>query len=206
MELRSYEAARSYFSILGFLSWCVIVLGGIVAIGALVAVGQASRSFGGSPMAGVAGLVPGAGIMFFGFLGLVVVQIGRAGVDSAEYAQQSLKIAREQLEVSKQALQGGAAGKGGFEALQSVKDASLNGTGESASRDGYVSLIPASSESVSATRNAQKSIEEHVQNAAPEVFDHRGRRVRVANGTYTYDGKEFATREAAIEHIDRLYR
>ena len=82
--MRSYEAARTYFSILGFLSWCVIGGGGIIAIVALGTVGQMSRSFGGSPFAGLVGAAPGLGIMFLGFLGLVFVQIGRAGVDTGD--------------------------------------------------------------------------------------------------------------------------
>lgn len=120
--MRSYEAARSYFSFLGFLSWCVIILGGIVAIGALIAMGQMSRSFGGSPMAGLAGIIPGIAIMFAGFMGLVLVQIGRAGVDSAEYAQQGLQISREQLEISRQRLKQGAIREQGYAALQAAKE------------------------------------------------------------------------------------
>ena len=102
--MRSYEAARAYYSFFGFLSWCVIVLGAIVALGALTALGQMSRSFGGSSAIGLAGLIPGIAIMFAGFLGLVTVQIGRAGVDTAEYTQQMLAIARDQLQVSRQGL------------------------------------------------------------------------------------------------------
>jgi len=112
--MRSYAAARSYFSFLSFVSWCVIILGGIVALGSLAAIGQMSRSFGGSPLAGLAGLIPGIAILFAGFMGLVLVQIGRAGVDSAEYAQQNLEIAREQLNVSKQGLKRGATSVDGF--------------------------------------------------------------------------------------------
>ena len=105
--MQSYAAARTYFKVLEILAWCVIVLGGLVAIGALIAISQMSRNFGGSALSGIAGLAPGVAISFLGFVGLVVVQIGRAGVDSAEYGQLSLDVARKQLEVSKQMLNAG---------------------------------------------------------------------------------------------------
>lgn len=104
--MRSYEAARTYFSILEVVSKIIIIIGGIVALISLLALGEMSRDWGGSPLAGLVGIVPGVIVMFAGFLGMVVVQIGRAGVDTAEYTQQMLKIARDQLEVSQQALRG----------------------------------------------------------------------------------------------------
>ena len=104
--MRSYEAARSVFGILEIVSWIVIAIGGLIAFVALIALDEMGSSFGGSPIVGLAGIVPGLVIMFAGLLGLVAVQIGRAGVDTAEYTQQMLKIARDQLEVSQQALRG----------------------------------------------------------------------------------------------------
>ena len=103
MEMRSYGAARTCFSILGFLSWAVIIFGALIALVGIGTMGQMSRGYGGPSMAGLAGVLPGAIVMFLGFLGLVGVQMGRATVDTAEYTQQGLKIAREQLEISKQA-------------------------------------------------------------------------------------------------------
>ena len=72
--MRSYEAARTYFSIMGFGSWSVITIG---VLAALV----------GARGAGLFGMLPGFGIMIFGFLFLVFVQIGRTNVDTAEYTQ-----------------------------------------------------------------------------------------------------------------------
>lgn len=69
--MRSYEAARTYFSILEILSWCVIAAGGLVAVLAMAALDEMSGGFGGSPIAGLAGIVPGLGLMFAGFMGLV---------------------------------------------------------------------------------------------------------------------------------------
>lgn len=117
--MRSYGAARGLLSFLGFLAWCAIILGIFIAIGAGSAVSQ-SRSFGigNGAMAGVLAAMPGLILAFLGFLALVLVQMGRAGVDTAEYTQQMLKIARDQLEVSRQSLKQTGAPSQSFEALQ----------------------------------------------------------------------------------------
>jgi len=82
-------------------------MGVLVAFISAGAVGQF-----GVPGAGLLAMVPGIGIAIAGFIQLAFVQIGRAGVDTAEYTQQMLKISRDQLEVSQQALaKGNAAAK-----------------------------------------------------------------------------------------------
>ena len=101
--MRSYEAARGLFSFLGICSWGIIIVGGIVAMAATAAIGSAM----GGNAAGMKLLLaalPGAGISLLGLYGLALVQMARAGVDSAEYGQQSLGVARQQLEVSREAL------------------------------------------------------------------------------------------------------
>ena len=97
--MRSYEAARTLFSFLGFCAWSVVVIGVLVA---LIGAGGGSR-YGGAG-AGLLAMVPGIGLSIAGLLLLAFVQMGRAGVDTAEYTQQMLKISRNQLEVSQQAL------------------------------------------------------------------------------------------------------
>ena len=101
--MRSYEAARGLFSFLALCSWGIIIVGGIVAIAAGAAL---SSALGGNPSAMklVLAFMPGAGISLVGLYGLAMVQMARAGVDSAEYGQQALGVARQQLEVSQQAL------------------------------------------------------------------------------------------------------
>lgn len=101
--MRSYEAARGLFSFLAMCSWGIILVGGIVAFAAGAAL---SSGFGGNPNAItlIFAFMPGAGISLAGLYGLAIVQMARAGVDSAEYGQQALGVARQQLEVSQQAL------------------------------------------------------------------------------------------------------
>ena len=101
--MRSYEAARGLFSFLAICSWAIIFVGGIIALAAGAAL---SSAIGGNPsvMKLLFALLPGAGISLVGLYGLAMVQMARAGVDGAEYAQQSLGVARQQLEVSREAL------------------------------------------------------------------------------------------------------
>lgn len=178
-KMRSYEAARTYFSVLGFLSWCVIILGGLVALGSLIAVGQMSRSFGGSSMAGLAGLIPGVAVMFAGFMGLVVVQIGRAGVDSAEYGQQSLKVAREQLEMSRQSLKR-----------------------QQADSQSFAALKPSTEQQPTASfERKEPSVTSPPRNAEPGV--HRGHKIIRVGGSYRALGDVFASHDEAVAAIDR---
>lgn len=188
--MRSYGAARSYFSILEFLSWCIIVLGGLVAIGSIMALGSMSRNFGGSPMAGLAGLIPGASVMFAGFMGLVLSQIGRAGVDSAEYGQQSLKIAREQLEISKQGLKQGSMLEQGYAALQAAKDELRNGD------------APAAASYANAKPDAAAAKAETASYEPGDTIEYRTKTIRVVEGGYVFGGTIFDTLEKAKARVN----
>jgi hypothetical protein len=107
--MKSYEAARSLFGFLAFISWSVVAVGVIMA---LVGAASVSQYAGGG--AGMLAMVPGIGIGLAGLLLVAFVQMGRANVDTAEYTQQILKISRDQLEVSKQALNQGNQTGGSF--------------------------------------------------------------------------------------------
>jgi len=105
--MRSYEAARGSFSLFELLARLVIAVGilAAVAIGFL-----ASESMGRNvppPLAAALGALPGGLIALAGFFGLAMAQMGRATVDSAEYAQQALSVSRQQLELSQQMLEQG---------------------------------------------------------------------------------------------------
>lgn len=104
--MRSYEAARGLFSFLGFMSWAVIIIGALLAFsGGTIGGTGFGRNSGG--MTALLGAAPGIILAMLGFYGLALVQMGRAGVDSAEYSQQSLEVARQQLEVSREVLDQG---------------------------------------------------------------------------------------------------
>ena len=120
-EMRSYGAARSLFSFLGYTAWAMIAFG---LIGALNGANKISPydPFGIGFVFIMAGIVVAAIGLFF----LAIIQNARATVDTAEYTQQMLKIARDQLEVSKQSLNHTDAGGKSFATLNSESQHALS--------------------------------------------------------------------------------
>lgn len=117
--MRSYETARSLFSFLGVCAWGLIILGVIVAIaGAGAASGISSFGRSASGLAVFMASVPGLVMSLVGVFSLALVENGRAAVDTAELTQQMLKVARDQLEVSRQALKQGEQVAQNYEALK----------------------------------------------------------------------------------------
>ncbi|MEL7257710.1 MAG: hypothetical protein AAFN80_07680 [Pseudomonadota bacterium] len=188
--MRSYQAARSYFGTLEFLSWCVIGLGAVAVIVGLGAVGQMGRGFGGSPStaAYIGAIVPGAALAFAGFLGLVFSQIGRAGVDSAEYAQQSLDVARKQLEISRQALKLDRPGESGFAALTPKITAQKD--------------VPAGASFASAAQTSQMPPETPQLEQAPQTETYNGHLIEFKDDKYLVAGRSFEFLIRAKEYVD----
>lgn len=194
--MRSYQAARTLFSILQIISWGFILLGIIVAVIGMGAAGAGSRSFGGSAttLAFFSALIPGLALTFMGFLGLVFAQWSRASVDSAEYGQQSLQIAREQLEISKQGLRGSDRDPG-YHGLQQAKD-ELHSGGQTA---------PSTSASSAYARRAlEKRTDASERPASAKTLVYKSRAISFDGRTYYVAKKSFATVEDAQTYIDEL--
>jgi len=193
--MRSYEAARKLFSFLGFGSWCIIILG----VTAAVAGGASAAAIGGAAKipaeaATFLATLPGLGTALLGFFCLAFVQIGRAAVDSAEYAQQSLKIARDQLELSRQSLLGGRT-ETGFAALTEERGA--------ASGPSFASLNGNAPKQGAADVEKLENDEERIEPTLNAGFLHNGRWIPVSNNSFRIDGQTFESKEAVIAHIDR---
>ncbi|MBT52778.1 MAG: hypothetical protein CMF72_05170 [Mameliella sp.] len=190
--MRSYEAARGLLGFLGFLAWCAIILGIFIAIGAGSAVSQ-SRSFGigSGAMAGMMAAMPGLILAFLGFLGLAQVQMGRAGVDTAEYTQQMLKIARDQLEVSKQSLKQTGGTRQSFETLQN------NGPVAETAAGG------ASYEKATPPVSTAPSVSEPKQEYKPgDTITYRTKRIRVVEAGFIFSATVYPTLEDAKAKVD----
>lgn len=113
--MRSYDTSRTIFGIVEFLAWASLILGGLFFVIGLN--GVFSRSgFGGNLSAIL--IVPGVILVVFALLAIVTIQTARAGVDTAELTGQMLKVARDQLEVSRHALRQGEAIRASFESLK----------------------------------------------------------------------------------------
>ena len=102
--MRSYDAARGSFSLFEIIARIIIAVGILAAV---AGGGLAAESMGRNAppaLAAVLGALPGGLIALAGIFGLALAQMGRATVDSAEYAQQALSVSRQQLELSREVL------------------------------------------------------------------------------------------------------
>ncbi|MEM7241807.1 MAG: hypothetical protein AAF429_06450 [Pseudomonadota bacterium] len=105
-KLRSYDIARGYFNFIemtGKITIGLAIILGLIAIGEADGFSAATQRFGGVLIMVIGGPL---GLMMMG-----AAQYWRAGVDSAEYSQQMLAIARENLEISRQIQVSGTAKK-----------------------------------------------------------------------------------------------
>ena len=190
--MRSYEAARSLFSFLAFCAWSVVVIGVLVA---LIGAGGGSR-YGGAG-AGLLAMVPGMGISIAGLLLLAFVQMGRAGVDTAEYTQQMLKISRDQLEVSQQAIKSTRQQFQSFAQLNvENKTISSNGAkGFGSSKD---------SETPGAKSDAVKVHESGMIEG--DTIEYSGHKITFSQGKFLAGGSKFQSIGLAEDYINRTYR
>lgn len=187
--MRSYEAARSLFSFLAFCAWCVIILGAGVALIGAAAVGD-SGSFGRnlSGLAVVTSLLPGFGISLVGLLGLALVQMGRATVDTAEYTQQMLKIARDQLEVSRRGLKGSSDAPQSFSAATAREEPPVS----SQYRKAEIDTPP------------QSQPEPRPAEIPENATMYNGHAIEQKGNRYFVEGASFLTLGNAKRHINKL--
>lgn len=175
--MRSYETARKIFSALEILSWCVVA-GGIIL--ALVGASEAPR--GSEFLLSMPGILLSA----FGVIAVAMVQTGRATVDSAEYGQQALKVARDQLEISRQSLK-----------LQ--QGAPTSGFGDAGVRPSETKATSDTWQNSFADRVA--SYDRSSENDQLD-WDYRGKRIHRTENGFLLEGQTFVTLDAAKEHVD----
>lgn len=203
--MRSYEASRNLFSFLVFLAWCAIFLGVAMAlVGGSLA--TQARSFGSGPhldIAAIMAALPGFGVSFFGFIALAMAQNGRATVDTAELTQQMLKVARDQLEVSKQALKKDGLAPTGFPAVAAPHN-SPSGNGEGYDAKPKPGIASPSQGSLQNGTNANDP------RVAIGVIDgtltYKDKEISVKNGKFFVGPKVFKTVYDAQLHIDFVAR
>ncbi|NSY37532.1 hypothetical protein [Leisingera sp. ANG59] len=201
--MRSYQAARSLFSLLAFFSWCVIIAGGLIAlVGADTLGAPKGYGMGARGLTSFMGTLPGLFVSFLGLLGLASVQNGRATVDSAEYGQQMLQVARDQLEVSKQALEKSSGLDQSFAALAGEKEPEQKPSAyaSSAANAEHSNKIAGNSNNTQPASLAppQNSPEEE------ELYTYKGKTIRLSKGAYKYSGIPFDSLEKAHNYIDRF--
>jgi hypothetical protein len=182
--MRSYEVARTLFSFLAFCAWSIVVVGGLVA---LIGAGGGSR-YGGAG-AGLLAMVPGLSIGIAGLLLVAFVQIGRATVDTAEYSQQMLKVARDQLDVSKQGLK-----------QQNAMPQSFSAAGKTGNSQRSEPSSSGQAGKTMATAPSHRTGE--VDKIPAAESEYRGKTIKSHNGRFTCEAIHFHTLDAAKEYID----
>ncbi|MEM9010635.1 MAG: hypothetical protein AAGE18_05360 [Pseudomonadota bacterium] len=196
--MRSYEVARKYFSILELACWSLIVVSGFLFVLALLTSAQIGRNFGGGPtvIALLYSVGPSLALGLVGLVGLVLCQAGRAGVDSAEYAQQSLKIARDQLRIAEAALRQSVLVEKGYANLLAAKGGDAAGVSSASatatSPTGYAALGSGGERStLPATPHS-------------ETIEYKGKVIQTNGLQYSFARLNFDTREAVERYIDQL--
>lgn len=180
--MRSYAAARGLFSFITLLSWVFMIGGGLGAVMGVAILGDIMRSQQ-SPVI-LLGSIPGILISIIGFFSLVMAQMGRASVDSTEYGQQMLQVARDQLEVSRQSLRKGDQAPTTYTSHQPVEDAPKSG--------GYATLGDRKETSTPAAEPDRTRI------------TYKDRTIIATDGIYQLDGRSYPSLEAVHLHIDNL--
>jgi len=122
-RLRSYAVARKIFSILEFVGWAGVVLGVCMVLTVFTPALQY-----GDEIIKLGLLAMGIASSLTGLFFVGSVQSWRADVDSAEYGQQALKIARDQLEISRQGLKHNGTGHSSFADVASESEAQETGS------------------------------------------------------------------------------
>jgi hypothetical protein len=184
-SMRSYGAARSLFSIVSFMAWAMII-GGVIAVFAGGSAGEDWARYNRAPefIGMVLGAIPGIFIAVIGFFGLVTAQMGRSGVDTAEYGQQMLQIARDHLDISRQSLNKGDTARQSFAALLET-----SGARATASYADTPQPVTAKEAGTADT---------------PPLIAYKGKEIAALGSTFHFAGLSFDTLAAAHAHIDRL--
>ncbi len=173
-RLRSYDVARKTFSFLEFIGWSVVVIG---IIAGFILAGSAGRYASDGQKFLL--FLMGASGSLIGLFMVGAVQNWRAGVDSAEYGQQALKVAREQLEISKQSLKRQQADSQSFAALKP----------------------PVEQQPTASFERKEPSVTSSPKRTEPG--EHRGHKIIRVGGSFRAIGDVFASHDEAVSAIDK---
>ena len=181
--MRKYRAGYLVLAILAFICWILIIFGVIMILTGIVNMADMrSRMFINNMLAGG---IFSTGVMFvvIGLIGLALDQLGRAVFDSAEINQLQLKVARDQLEVSRQALKQGDRFEQGYAARHAAKEELLGAPGEAPPKASFAD---------------RKSI----AHKPGDTIEYKGKEIRLVEAGYVFGGTVFSTVEEAYAHID----
>ncbi|PHP65446.1 hypothetical protein CSC94_18985 [Zhengella mangrovi] len=213
--MHSYATARTYFGFLQFMASIIVVVGAALLFVGLIS-SQATRGFGSFGFfAGYAGVILGLLLIFFGLGGVVIAQVGRAGVDTAEMTRTLVDLSQKQL----QAAQALAAGSG----FQRMHDDLAAGPGAAQSRSRQAENNTTRADAVAQTSVNVQATASGLTEASGEPTRQTIQQERKAqyaslmgltrpdlqpvtekrdDGTAVVGGQKFETGEAARKHLD----
>jgi len=183
-KMRSYGAARGLYSLLALIAWSMIGIGVFAAVTSL----GSTNSYLPKTII-IAFFFASTALAIFGLFLLANIQNGRAAVDTAEYTQQMLKIARDQLAVSREALKGGMAPEMSFDTKPDL-DSSTKTAG----------YTPPENKQIAEVHENDPEVEKGDKDG---FLEYGGKMIEVKGGTYFLDGAIFTSLEKARAKIEK---
>lgn len=208
--MRSYSASRKTFNILEILAKLGFLLGVIlIVLGWSEAGTRNSLAMYGMPHPTILLVLFGTFALLGALLLLVLAQWGRAGVDTAEYSQQMLQVARDSLEVSRQTLTKNTQFLQSYAEKASTQDVSSDGVASfsdtpqaaSAPSDSTEPTTPALTEP---TNDAASYSSKADPKDGEELQIYKGKTIALEDKRYIYNGIPFDSLEGAQKYIDQF--
>lgn len=219
--MHEYRTARTIFGFVEFCIWSLTVVGAALAYAGLAG-GDIILSGG-----GVIAMMPGLAMAFYGIVGVMLVQIGRASVDTAEMTGKLLANSESQLRLM-QTQSGSGAGVSVAKpslakrehtprpiASEQPSTEITEYKGTTIERRGSIAFVGQHRfESIAAAKRHIDSIATPVALPIepvspppvpvtdPNKLEHLGRRIEPVDGGWKVDGIRFATVEKARAHIE----
>lgn len=188
LKTSNYGTARSVLGFLEILSWLGLGVGILLSI---IIVGSATRGFG---AAGLVSIIPAIVICIGSLIGIAIVQMAKAGVDTADYTYQGLAIARQQLEISKRAL---------AQPTQPQSFADLPTPATAAPAAPEATADAASHRASGAALPAKRPAAGPPPEPGQSMWRYRDAQINRTRHGYLFEGETFRTLDLAKEAVDR---
>jgi len=149
--------------------------------------------------------LPGGAVSLVGLYGLAMVQMARAGVDSAEYGQQALHVSRQQLEVSRQALAQGKAMAMSYAQAPQLQQNSTATDNTAANPEPSYSDSPDNLTDLDTIpplpEQSRAALAEPVAPTRLQI-EYKGKEIKLEDGVYSIGRLKFQSEKAAKSYLD----
>ena len=205
--MRSYNTSRMFFGFLELVAWPTLSIG-VVAIvySARNLLGLGIYGFDVNRSLQLLIIGPAVVAVLYSLMIIIIAQVGRAGVDTAELTGQMLRVARDQLEVSQQLLRQGDTLRMSYAALveKSSDDRPLAdyGAAVASGRRGAGEGPPVANGAASST-SGETLIHIPVVDGSTR---YQGREILHSGSAYLVEGERFATLDSAKGYVDELLK